>query len=418
MRRSNKPCAMRRSCDALQKPNRSLTLMTILSSSPFAASAIPISRLLLATAVVTVMAGCGTVDSALQGDKLDYRSKAGKTASLEVPPDLTQITRDARYAPQTTGVVSASAFQTGTASTAAATAAAASTIAPTAIGEFKVVRSGNQRWLQVPAAADAVWPVLRTFWEERGFSVVSDNAQAGVLETSWAENRAKLSDDVIRRSLGRVFDALYSTGERDKFRMRLERGSTPNTSEIYISHFGMEEVLTGALKESSVWVARPNDPQLEAEFLQRLMVKLGSKTEDSKAVIAAASNPGSAASERARIVTGQPAATLQVDDNFDRAWRRVGLALDRNGFTVEDRDRTAGLYFVRYADPRNSDKEEPGFFSRLLGGGTSNAPARYRVNVKGENSDRSTVTVLNSQGAPEGGDVGQRIATLLLAELR
>jgi outer membrane protein assembly factor BamC len=415
MRPWSKRFAMRKCCDIHSKPNRSLTLMTILHSTPSVASAKPHPRVLTAVAVVALLAGCSSVDSALQGDKLDYRSKAGKTASLEVPPDLTQITRDARYAPQTTGVVSASAFQAGTASSAAATSATAAAVAPTAIGEFKVVRSGNQRWLQVPAAADVVWPQLRTFWEERGFSVVSDNAQTGVLETSWAENRAKLSDDVIRRTLGRVFDALYSTGERDKFRMRVERGSTPNTSEVYITHFGMEEVLTGAQKESSVWVSRANDPQLEAEFLQRLMVKLGSKPEDSKAVIAAAPT---AASDRARLVTGQPAATLQVDDNFDRAWRRVGLALDRNGFTVEDRDRTAGLYFVRYADPRNSDKEEPGFFSRLLGGGTSNAPARYRVNVKGENSDRSTVTVLNSQGAPEGGDVGQRIATLLLAELR
>jgi outer membrane protein assembly factor BamC len=415
MRLSSKPFALRKSCDVHLKPNRSLTLMTIFFSTPSVASAKPHPRLLVVAAAVLVLAGCGSVDSALQGDKLDYRSKAGKTASLEVPPDLTQITRDARYAPQTTGVVSASAFQTGTSGAAATTTAASSTIAPTAMGDFKVVRSGNQRWLLVPAAADAVWPVLRAFWEERGFSVVSDNPQVGVLETSWAENRAKLSDDAIRRTLGRVFDALYSTGERDKFRMRVERGSTPNTSEIYITHFGMEEVLTGAQKESSVWVARANDPQLEAEFLQRLMVKLGSKPEESKAVIAAAPTT---ANERARLVTGQPAATLQVDDNFDRAWRRVGLALDRNGFTVEDRDRTAGLYFVRYADPRNSDKEEPGFFSRLLGGGTSTAPARYRVNVKGENSERSTVMVLNSQGAPEGGDVGQRIATLLLAELR
>jgi outer membrane protein assembly factor BamC len=119
---------------------------------------------------------------------------------------------------------------------------------------------------------------------------------------------------------------------------------------------------------------------------------------------------------RARVIAGQ--AALQVDDGFDRAWRRVGLALDRSGFTVEDRDRAQGLYFVRYVDPALMGREEPGFLSRLFGAkADTSGPARYRVLVKAE-GERSTVSVLNNQGAPETGDAGKRIVSLLVEDLK
>jgi outer membrane protein assembly factor BamC len=121
---------------------------------------------------------------------------------------------------------------------------------------------------------------------------------------------------------------------------------------------------------------------------------------------------------RARAVSGQPA-TMQVDEAFDRAWRRVGLALDRGGFTVEDRDRAGGLYFVRYVDPKSSGKADPGFFQKLFSFGKSDAasPERYRIALKAE-GERTQVTVQNSQGAPEGGEIGQRIVALLVEDLK
>ena len=123
---------------------------------------------------------------------------------------------------------------------------------------------------------------------------------------------------------------------------------------------------------------------------------------------------------RGGLLAGRPAATLQVDEGFDRAWRRVGLALDRSSFTVEDRDRGQGVYFVRYVDPRQSGRDEPGFFSKLFSFGKKDAAsglARYRVAVKSE-GERSTVSVQNAQGAPEDGDAGRRIVALLLEDLR
>ena len=144
------------------------------------------------------------------------------------------------------------------------------------------------------------------------------------------------------------------------------------------------------------------------------MVRLGAKEESARASVAQASEQA----PRARLLQGQPGAALEVDDGFDRAWRRVGVALDRSGFTVEDRDRSSGLYFVRYVDPKLADKEEPGFFSKLFGGDKDKAtPLRYRVVVKASGA-RSTVSVQNSQGAPDNSDIGKAITARLLDELK
>jgi len=372
-------------------------------------TAIRLACLLLAAG----LAGCSTVEGVLGGDKIDYRSAGtARERGLEIPPDLTQLQRDSRFQP-TGGSVSAAQYQAGTVTAAAATNA---TVAPKALGEVRMEREGNQRWLVVPMPADQLWPQLQGFWKERGFTLLVDQPEAGVMETDWAENRAKLPQDFIRSTIGKVFDSLYSTGERDKFRTRVER--QPNgTSEIYLTHRGLAEVFSGERKETTVWEPR-QDPQLEAEMLQRLMLRLGVKEEQAKATVATGGTPLPA---RARIVADQPTATLQVDDSFDRAWRRVGLALDRSGFTVEDRDRAQGIYFVRYVDPAQAGKDEPGLLSRIFSFGRKkdelSGPARYRVQVKGE-GERSTVTVLNAQGQPENGDAGKRIVGLLVEDLK
>jgi outer membrane protein assembly factor BamC len=376
-------------------------------------------RPLLAAAVLAALGGCSTVENFLAGDKVDYKSQSVKTAPLEVPPDLTQLQRDGRFANSASGSVSASTYQAGGAAAAtpsAGTSAAISAVAPSAVGDMRVVREGNQRWLVVPAAAEQLWPQLREFWTERGFSLVIDNAQAGVMETDWAENRANIPQDIIRRTIGRALDSLYDTGERDRFRTRVERNGS--NTEVYISHRGMIEEYAGEVRnETTVWTPRPADPGLEAEFLTRLMVKLGSNEQAAKETIAKPAAPATAA--RARAIAGQPA--LEVDEGFERAWRRVGLALDRGGFTVEDRDRAGGLYFVRYVDPRKAaTNAEPGFFAKLFSFGRSDAPAgpvRYRIAVKGE-GERTQVTVQNTQGQPENSEVGQRIVALLVDDLK
>jgi len=216
-----------------------------------------------------------------------------------------------------------------------------------------------------------------------------------------------------------VFDSLYSTGERDKFRTRLERGAN-GTTEIYISHRGAEEVLTGTDKETTVWTARASDPDLEAEFLSRLMVALGAEDTRAKAAVANVV----AQSSRAKLVKAPSGSYVQVDESFERSWRRVGLALDRVGFTVEDRDRSQGLYFVRYVDQGDDAKntEKKGFFANLFTFGSSKAEkdkaaARYRVAIK-SSGDTSQITVLNSDGKLESSKTGERILSLLNEQLK
>jgi outer membrane protein assembly factor BamC len=285
---------------------------------------------------------------------------------------------------------------------------------------MRVVREGNQRWLSVPMPAEQLWPQLRAFWQERGLPLVVDNPDTGVMETDWAENRAKLPQDAIRRTLGRALDTLYDTGERDRFRTRVERNA--GGSDVFITHRGMVEIYTNERKDfqSTMWTQRPSDPELEAEMLTRLMIKLGAKEEAARATAAAAKPPAAVA--RARALEGLPAATLQVDEGFDRAWRRVGLTLDRSGFTVEDRDRAGGLYFVRYVDPKDAaTAAEPGFFAKMLNFGKSDAaqlPGRYRIVVKADGAERTQVSVQDAQGAPENGEVGKRIVALLVEDLK
>jgi len=391
-------------------------------------------RVLLAsvTAGAVVLTACSSIENTLAGDKIDYRSAATKTSQLEVPPDLTQLSRDARYQPQA-ATVSASTFgqatptptptptATGTgtpATTATAAAVATPTVALQAVGEMRIMRDGNVRWLFVPMSPEQLWPQFRAFWIERGFTIAAEDPKVGTLETDWAENRAKLPQDGVRKLIGRVFDGFFSTNEKDQFRARVER--VAGGSEIYIVHRGAEEVY--ATKESDItrWEPRARDPQLEAELLSRLMIKLGAREESARAAAAAPVPVVATANAKARIVADSDAATLQVDEGFDRAWRRVGLALDRSGFTVEDRDRAGGLYFVRYVDPADVGKEEPGMFSRLFGSTQSGptGPMRYRIAVKRAGDDRSTVSVLDAQGGPEAGPNGQRIVALLLEDLK
>jgi len=372
--------------------------------------ALPLTSLTCATALVAMLGGCSSIDSVMSGDKIDYRTSAAQsTKGLEVPPDLSQLSRDSRYQQQGAGsAVSAATFQTGPLA-----AQPAPTVAPKGDPALRIERSGNERWLVTSMPPEQLWPLLQSFWAERGFVLIVDQADVGVMETEWAENRAKLPQDLIRSTIGKVFDSVYSTGERDKFRTRLERGT--GGSEVYISHRGMVEVSTGVQKDNIVWQPRPTDPDLEAEMLQRLLLKLGAKEDQAQTLIATSTKPAA----RARVLQGQPAATIEVDDGFDRAWRRVGLALDRTGFTVEDRDRGQGLYYVRYVDPANASKEEPGFFSRMFGSSKKDGSnlAKYRVQVKSE-GERSVVSVLNAQGAAENGPAGTKIASLLVEELK
>ena len=347
--------------------------------------------------------------SVLESDKIDYKS-AKKGATLEVPPDLSQLSRDTRYTVPG-GQASAVAFEAGQAAK-----PSGPNTAPSTIGDVRIERDGNQRWLVVDRPADKLWDPVRDFWLESGFVFTQDSSELGILETDWAENRAKIPQDFIRNTIGKVFDSLYSTGERDKFRTRLERNANGGT-DIFVTHRGMEEVYSSARRDSTVWQPRARDPELEAEFMRRMMVKLGVSQEQAKAALATAATTQAAAPNARVVAAAGGAPAVQLAEDFDRAWRRVGLALDRTGFTVEDRDRSKGLYFVRYIDP-TVEKKEAGFFGRLLGRGSQQLPtSQYQIAVRSEGQS-SVVTVNDRAGAPAASADAQRIVKVLADELK
>ncbi|MFC4929833.1 outer membrane protein assembly factor BamC [Massilia sp. GCM10023247] len=376
-------------------------------------------RVLALGALALSIAGCTTV---FEADKVDYKGSK-KAPPLDVPPDLTQIQKDNRYAaPEGRGVATASGMQqAGSAAAAPAaaggeTAASTAAIGPVSTDAVRVERAGDQRWIVVKQSPEQLWPQVRQFWQDAGFTLANESVTTGIMETEWAENRSKIPQDFLRKTLGRVFDRAYSTGERDKYRTRLERLPDGST-EIYISHRGAEEVLTGAQKETTVWTVRPNDPMLEAQFLGRLVARLTGVTEPAevKAAETAVAN-AEPAPQQTKLVGDH----VEVGEGFDRAWRRVGLALDRVGFTVEDRDRVQGTYFVRYVDPDGSNKE--GFVKRLFSFGDSDKAKeaqRYRVIVKGADSgNSSTVTVQDNAGQPDTSPTAKKILSLLNDELK
>jgi outer membrane protein assembly factor BamC len=367
-------------------------------------------------ALSVALAGCSS--SLLESKRIDYKSARQMQQPLEIPPDLTAPTRDDRFAvPDVSprGVATYSAYSADRAGQPAASSGPEVLATPE---KMRIERAGTQRWLVVGGTPEELWPQIKDFWLELGFILNIESPEIGVMETDWAEDRAKIPQDFVRATLGKVLDGLFSTPERDKFRTRLEQGKDPGTVEVYISHRGMMEIYPTEAKDSTIWQPRPADPELEAEMLRRLMVRLGAEEARAEAALTQAPTE-----ERARITAGSDGqVSLSMEEPFDRAWRRVGLALDRIGFTVEDRDRAQGLYYVRYVDPDADNKSpEKGFLSKLAFWRSDEKPAlggsEYRLRVQGQ-GDSSRVTVMTREGGADSSETAKRMLGLLQNELR
>ena len=368
-----------------------------------------IAATLVAASLAALLAGCETMTTSI-GKKIDYKSSASAPA-LEIPPDLTTPAYDDRYF----------------ASTASGAAAARAAGKPSEIlppnPEARLVRAGSERWVVVKATPEAAWNTLREFWTQNGFVVAVEQPALGIMETDWAENRAGSPQGVLAKYIGKYIEFITDTYRRDKFRTRIERGSEPGTVEIYISHRGSEQKPMkfgqGGAPEDWNWMPSPPNPQLEAEFLERLMVALGTPAPAAAQALAADSK----SPERARIDKGTDGVRLVVDDTFDRAWRRVGLALDRTGFTVVDRDRSKGLYFVRYANPELEKKKPEGWLADTLTkmqfwkSTPPEKPEQYRVVVT-QADPRSVVTVQDPNGVVDRTANSEKILALLKDQLK
>jgi len=348
-----------------------------------------------------LLTGCSTINQALGlEEQVDYKSTVSGDP-LTIPPDLTQANQDARYrAPE--GVTTFSEY------------AAAQENRPTVgqsqvlpqSGDIQVKRDGDLRWLVVNRPVEQIYPQLLEFWNEQGFTIRSEDPRAGLIETDWAENRSKIPEGWLRSALGAVIDQVFDSGERERFRTRLERVGE-GTSEIYISHQHMYEASDGTVFR---WVHGKEDPGLNAAMLARLMVYLGTDVKTASARVAEAEK-----TDLQPSVQALPDRTaLVLAESFDRAWRRVGVAIDSAGFSVEDRDRSSGDYFIRYLDVDLGRKiEQQNFFSRMFGGPNTAEPVPYRINVQ-EQGGSSIVRVTDMNGVVQEDDTAKRILTVLV----
>src|SRR5690554_1633827 len=373
--------------------------MTIhLNKTRLLGSAIGLSALLLS--------GCSSVNQVLGlEDTVNYKSTVAGDP-LTIPPDLTQANSDVRY----TAPAGVTTFSEYAAAQGSRPAAGQTQVLPASEG-IEVKRDGDMRWLVVHRPAEDIYPQLLEFWNEQGFTIRSDDPRAGLIETDWAENRAKIPEGWIRKALGSIIDQVFDSGERERFRTRLER--VGDRTEIYVSHQHMEETPT-ADGTTFKWVFGQEDPGLNAAMLARMMVFLGTDVDRAQQLVTEAEqNPQTPDIRTAEDGTAQ----LLMDEAFDRAWRRVGVAIDSAGFTVDDRDRSTGDFYVRYLDVDTGVKiEQQNFIGRLFGQRNTAEAEQYRINVAQQGAG-SRVAVLDAQGQVQDTETARRILSVLMGHM-
>lgn len=373
-------------------------------------------KLLLIVAAVSVASGCASYKEAVEGQKTAYRTAEKREQGLEVPPDLTAQSADEQFmipGESGSGAVSAAEFYGGVRP---AGSRAQVAVEPVLVDseDVKIKRVGNLRSLEVKMAPEKLWPQLREFWKDTGFELAVDDPSIGLMETNWAENRANIPLDGVRKIIGTVFDGIYSSNTRDRYRTRVE--PIDGGVEIFVTHRGMEENYTDQSQSNLIWMNRPSDPELEAEMLNRLMAKL---TGDEQ--LAAAT--GRPVGQELVSVQKKPEGTaIVLAEDFPLAWRRVGFGLDRAGFIVEDRDRSNGVYYVRYIpDSASAEGEKTGFFGKIFGGSDDKslkADQRFQVVVAPDGNKATTVKFTSERGAAIDAAISEEAATKLAGKLR
>ncbi len=372
-----------------------------------------------------MLAGCGSssvIDDMLPDQTLAYKKQREAAENLEIPPDLSKGNINDALDIPATGSATLSEYA-GERSKRREVATSGEVLPD--VKDVELRREGNSRWLEISAPAQAVWPRVVSFWREQGILLVEQNPSVGVMKTGWLENRAEIRQDFITRMMRKVADGLHATATRDQYRVRLERGAKPGTTDVYLTHTAMEErILSNTVGEgnNAVWEPAPSNPGKEAEMLQRLMVYLGVTQQRAASATASAAPGGGDAAARpttVKLVPDGAGSVLVISEEFRRAWRQTGVALDRIGFAVEDRDMSTGTYYVRYDPGSEGAKKKDGFFSKMAfwRGRDIDPVKKYQVKLVGSGAE-TRVSVLNAAGQRDDTPAGQKILSLLQEQIR
>ena len=375
------------------------------------------------------LSACSSLSDTFSQETIQYETSDSR-APLEIPPDMNSVPMSDRYSvptrPQTVWASQQQAEQNAE----QGNSAPVSQVLP--VGEVaQIMREGNNRWIHVNLPPEQVWPIVQDFWNTVGLTLARQDASVGVMETNWAENRAKLPQDIIRATLGKVIDMVYSTGERDQYRARLERSETGGT-DVYVTHRSMVEVVKNISgdNDTTVWQPGPTDPEMEAEMITRLSQRINaefdphavaaSKQEHQKQVEElAAYQPTESISQLEQGADGV-ATSIFIKEGFERAWRRVALAIDRMGFTVEDRDRSRGFFLVRYLDEEYEEEQrsQQGFWKNVFSRDTPVEAPQYVIYLQPISETETRVHVLGPDGKADTTGVAPKILTLLSEQTR
>jgi len=261
---------------------------------------------------------------------------------------------------------------------------------------MKIIKSGNLRWLHIEKEPDMIWPHVKDFWEDLGFRVLVSNKRAGIMETEWMDtNDIKLdqAQKGILSNFDQWLDSLSGFADKRKFRTRVEIGEGGGT-EVYISqrsaeaaadqHARILETRSSDYNPSTIYKIEEyksdgdskkvdldikekreiDDYEIDSELLTRLMIKLGATDFEAKAKV---ENPEVII--KTEFVDKKNDFYIKMYDPYDRSWRRLGLALDIIGFVTEDKNRSEGIYYVRFSEteiPTETQEEEEGLIDSLI----------------------------------------------------
>jgi outer membrane protein assembly factor BamC len=375
---------------------------------------------LLLGIVLTLVAGCSV--SPTDRARVDYKQSDKQTVtvdSLKIPPELTKSKTRNRYSIPSKDGSNLSDYKAGINTQAEGTQRR---ILPE-VPDVTVRRDGIFRWLEIDLPAEDVWDTIKQFWLEEGFIIASEDPESGLLETDWAENRAKIGGGVITDTLSKIAPLLVTSPERDKYRTRLERLGNDKT-EVFLSHEGMALVASTSgevdqRRAKPKWQYRARDPNLEAEMLYRMAVAFGVPSESSeieKIVVDEKAMSG-VNPLLVELIENEGDDFLLLSFSFEQSWRKIGLILDSLDFSIEDKSREEGIFYINYNDPDSRIKPK-GLARLAFWRDRGHVVRSYRIRVSAsKNMETSELRVLDSEGQQLSDDTALKILRVIREQL-
>ena len=261
------------------------------------------------------------------------------------------------------------------------------------IKDMQIVQGGSERWLVIKnKSVNQVWPMMQAFLNQQGMPIKYQNKSVGLIQTDWSARNTTVKETGARALFDWIgMGAQYSLDSKYMYRINLWQNES--NTQIFVTNYQMDEVYPNCSKnlnqtikitpsdaQATKWMPVPPNPQMELGFLLQFMAFAGLSPDEVKQVIAAV-----AATESAPAEARLQSTTLVIDDQFDRAWWRTGIALERAGLGVTDKNRTTGEYYV-YPLQATVDNPDPGVFDRWFGTNDNNKlqlpKAQYTVKLQ------------------------------------